>query len=514
MRIVLLLILPFFLLAKPFKVATYNVENLFDARYSGTEYQEYTKKHNWTERTVEIKLNHTAEVICDLNADILGVQEIENEPILRALQKKLDEVGCAYPYLAITHTKRASVQVGLLSRFPIRSTKEIAVGRSPGTRNILEAVAEVQNTPLHIFVNHWKSRSREGWESKRMVYAKALQKRLDRLPGSAEYLLLGDFNTDYDAYLSLEERINDTEGKTGLHDIVHATDDLSSLTREAGRHYTLWGELELDGRWNTKFYGRRGTPDHILLPRTMMDDKGINYIDGSFGVFRRSYLFTKRGYINSWEYKKGKHRGRGYSDHLPIYAYFDTKPYHLGKGAKRTIQREVKPIEYLYGTETLSGELVLKDAVVLWKERGNALIKQSPEGRGIFLYGCAGELQAGKAYDLLVRGIKTYHGLKEITHAYLLKEKAETDISPYLLTQGDLSKPIATRQNELLKSLTGIYREGYFYVSGRKIPIYFKKRNSTPPNGSKLKIAYAHLGYYKNLQLVVYSPKDFTVLEK
>jgi hypothetical protein len=347
-----------------------------------------------------------------------------------------------------------------------------------------------------------------------MVYAKALQKRLERLPKSAEYLLLGDFNTDYDAYLSLEARINDTEGRTGLHHIVHTTEDLSSLTPESGRHYTLWGELELDGRWNTKFYGRRGTPDHILLPRTMMDDKGINYIDGSFGVFRRSYLFTKRGYINSWEYKKGKHRGRGYSDHLPIYAYFDTKPYHLGKGAKRTIQREVKPIEYLYGTETLSGELVLKDAVVLWKERGNALIKQSPEGRGIFLYGCADGLQEGKAYDLLVRGIKTYHGLKEITHAYLLKEKAETDISPYLLTQGDLSKPIATRQNELFKSLTGIYREGYFYVSGRKIPIYFKKRNSTPPNGSKLKIAYAHLGYYKNLQLVVYSPKDFTVLEK
>ena len=514
MRIVFLLILPFLLFAKPFKVATYNVENLFDARYNGTEYEEYTQKHNWTERIVEIKLNHTAEVICDLNAEILGVQEIENENVLRALQKKLDEVGCTYPYSAITHKKRVSVQVGLLSRFPIRSTKEIEVSKSPGVRNILEAVVDVQNHPLRIFVNHWKSRSREGWESRRIVYAKALQGRLESLPKSTEYLLLGDFNTDYDAYLSLEARINDTEGKTGLHDIVHATDDLSILTREAGGHYMLWGELELDGRWNTKFYGRRGTPDHILLPRTMMDAKGINYIDGSFGVFRRSYLFTKRGYINSWEYKKGKHRGRGYSDHLPIYAYFDTKPYHSGKGAKNPIKREVQPIEYLYGTETLSGEVVLKDAVVLWKERGNALIKQHAKGRGIFLYGCADGLQKGKAYDLLVRGIKTYHGLKEITHVYILKEKAERDIGPYLLTQGDVSKPIATRQNELFKSLTGIYKEGYFYVSGRKIPIYFKKGKLTPPNGSKLKIAYAHLGYYKHLQLVVYSPKDFTVLEK
>jgi len=514
MRIVFVLILPFLLLAKPFKVATYNVENLFDAKYSGTEYQEYTRKHNWTEEMVEIKLNHIAEVICDLNADILGLQEIENEPILRALQKKLDEVGCAYPYLAITHTKSASVQVGLLSRFAITTTKEIEVDTAPGTRNILEAVVMVHNAPLHIFVNHWKSRARGGWESKRMVYAKALKKRLDALPGSTEYLLLGDFNTDYDASLSLEARINDTEGKTGLHHIVQATEDISMLFEESSRHYTLWGELELDKRWNTKFYGKKGTPDHILVPRTMLEDKGINYVDGSFGVFRRSYLFTKRGYLNSWEYKKGKHRGRGYSDHLPIYAYFDVKPYHSGKGVKSLISREVRPIEYLYTIEALSHDVVLKDAVVLWREQANALIKQSVEGRGIFLYGCAGELQVGKRYDLLVRGIKTYHGLKEITHAYILKEKAETDIVSYMLTQDDFSKPIATRQNELFKTLTGIYKEGHFYASGRKIPIYFKKIKHTPPNNSKLKIAYAHLGYYKHLQLVVHSPKNFTLLEK
>lgn len=36
---------------------------------------------------VDIKLNHTAEVICDLDADILGLQEVENRSILNALQK-------------------------------------------------------------------------------------------------------------------------------------------------------------------------------------------------------------------------------------------------------------------------------------------------------------------------------------------------------------------------------------------------------------------------------------------
>ncbi|MDM5271166.1 endonuclease/exonuclease/phosphatase family protein [Sulfurovum sp. zt1-1] len=514
MRIFLLLILPFLLFAKPFKVATYNVENLFDASYSGTEYEEYTQKHNWTERIVDIKLNHTAEVICDLDADILGVQEIENESILRALQKKLDEVGCGYAHLAITHKKGASVQIGVLSRFPIKSAKEIEVSKASGVRNTLDAVVEVQNYPIHIFVNHWKSRSREGWESKRIVYAKALQKHLQALPQGVEYILLGDFNTDYDAAWYLEKRINDTQGATGLHHILHATEDSSQLFKENGAHYMLWSELNMDARWNFKFYGKQGTPDHILLPRTMVDGRGIDYIDGTFGVFRRPYLFTERGYINSWEYKEGKHRGRGYSDHLPLYAYFDTKPYQHSKAVNILSQREVQPIEYLYTVEQLSHEVLLKDAVVIWKQGRNALIKQSVNGRGIFLYGCADGLEEEREYDLLVRGIKSYHGLKEITHAYSLKEKAYTDNSKYFLTQTDLSNPIAKRQNEIFKSLTGVYKDGYFYASGRKIPIHFKKRKQTPPNGAKLKIAYAHLGYYKNLQLVVYSPNDFTVLEK
>jgi endonuclease/exonuclease/phosphatase family metal-dependent hydrolase len=514
MRIFFLLFLPFLLFAKPFKVATYNVENLFDATYNGTEYKEYTSKHHWTGRIVNIKLNHTAEVICDLNADILGLQEIENEHVLRALQQKLDEVGCAYRYSAITRKKGVAVQVGLISRFPITSVKEIEVNSAPGVRNILEAVVEVQNHPLYLFVNHWKSRSREGWESKRMVYAKALKKRLNALPKGSEYILLGDFNTDYDADLYLEKRINDTEGRTGLHHILDTAEELSGMFKEKTLHYTLWGELALDERWNTKFYGKRGTPDHILVPQMMMNAKGIEYVNGSFGVFRRDYLFTKRGYINRWEYKKGKHMGSGYSDHLPLYAYFDTKPYHQGKSVNTLLKREAKPIEYLYTIEKLSHEVVLKDAVVLWKQRGNALIKQSVEGRGIFLYGCANRLEEGKRYDLLVRGIKSYNGLKEVTHAYIVKEKASQDLSDYYLTQDDLQKPQAMRQNELFKDLTGVYREGYFYASGRKIPIYFKKRKLTPPNGAKLKIAYAHLGYYKHLQLVVYSPKDFTVMEK
>jgi hypothetical protein len=69
------------------------------------------------------------------------------------------------------------------------------------------------------------------------------------------------------------------------------------------------------------------------------------------------------------------------------------------------------------------------------------------------------------------------------------------------------------RQNEVVRNLVGVYKNRYFYINGTKIPIYFKNRKLTPKNGTKIKIAYAHLGYYKKLQLVVYSKKDFREME-
>ena len=521
MRYLLLFLLPLLLFSTPFKVASYNVENLFDAKYVGTEYDDYTVKHNWTKRMVDIKLNHVAEVICDLDADILGLQEIENANIFEQLKKRLSRVGCGYRYSAVSSKKDAPIQVALLSRFPIKKQRELQVSYSPHVRNILEVEVDVNGEPLWIFVNHWKSRAYHGVESKRLKYAKVLKKRLDALSKSKPYIVLGDFNTDYDAHLSLEKKIDDTNGRTGLHHILNISKNENLIVESdmlqnlSGYHYTLWKELALDQRWNTKFYGKKGTADHIILPPTLFDKKGIEYVNNSFKVFKKSYLFTKKGYINRWQYKKGKHRGKGYSDHLPVYAYFDTKPYVPGadkNSLKR--KRETKKIEYFYTQEELENEVVVQNAVVIWKQRGNAIIKQTKEGRGVFLFGCADDLKVGKKYDLLVRAIKTYKGLKELTHVYVLEDKGEEDTSKYILRSSDLSKDISKRQNEVISHLVGTYKNRHFYVEGRKIPIYFKKKKSTPPNGAKLKIHNALLGYYKKLQLVIYSTKNFTILEK
>ena len=514
MRYLLLLLFTTFLFSKPFKVATYNVENLFDAHFQGSEYEEYIPgKHNWNRRMVEIKLEHTAEVICDVNADIIGLQEIENEAIFRRLIQKLEKVGCGYAYSAITHKKGAPIQVAILSQFAIKNQKEIKVSYSPRVRNILEVDVEIDKKRLTLFVNHWKSKAYKGYESKRIKYAKALQARIARLAPSKEYIILGDFNSDYNAYLTLDDKINDTQGKTGFSEILKTkVDERAIQNAKQGVHYTLWKELPIEDRWSHKYYGKKSSLDQIVLPQNMFDGRGIDYVNDSFKVYKADYLFTRRGYINRWRYKHGKHMAKGYSDHLPVYAYFDTKAYikNIGIEKKKNLFEQIKTkfIEYFYTIEHLNSQVKLENVVVIFKRGRNAIIKQNPDGRGVYLFGCASKLKEGYVYDLLVDDIKSYKGLKEVTSAYVLAEKSEISLKKYYKTTYNGAK-----QNEILRDMIGVYSKKKFSMGNKKMPIYFKKNRSTPPNGTKLKLHYAQLGYYKHLQLVVHSPKDFTVLE-
>jgi len=513
-KLLILLILPILLSAKPFSVATYNVENLFDAVYNGTEYKEYIPgKHGWNRHIAEKKLDHTAEVICDLDADILGLQEVENEAVFTALRKRLKHVGCNYHYGAVTHKKGSPIQVALLSRFPIDKSRELEVSYASGVRNILEVEISVNRIPLTLFVNHWKSKSRRGYESKRLAYARTLAARIDTLPKGRAYIVLGDLNSNYDAHRTLPKRLDDTSGKRGLNHLLHTVTQKGFVTETEmqkglpGMHYDLWLELPFRQRWSHKFYGRKSTLDHILLPAALFDGKGIDYLNDSFTVFKRKYLFTKKGYIYSWQFKGRKHTGKGYSDHLPLIARFDTVPYVAS--VNNTVHKStVGKIEDLYRVKRVERPVVLNDVAVLLKRGRYAVLKQSPSGRGIFVYGAVRGLEEGKRYDIRVEEISDYRGLKEITALVKLKERGRGSLDAYYAPLERM------RQNEVVKDMTGIYRNSYFYANGKKIPIYFKNRKVTPQNGSKIKIHYAHLGYYKKLQLVVYSRKDFRILEK
>ncbi len=508
MRFLFLLFLPFLLNATQLKIASYNVENLFDMVNNGTEYNEYRpNRHNWTRSNLTKKLQNISEIICDINADIIGLQEVENINALKLLQKSLRFVGCHYKYLAITHKKRSAIQVAVLSKQPIKSAKEIVVNRKLKYRNILELKYMINKKPLFIFVNHWTSK--HSAESRRIVSAKVLKNRIESLPKGTDYILLGDFNSDYDEYKDIEPQLNDSHGKTGINHVLKTIVDNKLVEKkDIGKnlHYNLWLELPNFQRWSHNFYGSKQALDSIILPYSMFNGKGVDYVNESFQVIKPTYLFTKKGYINRWQYRKERHQGKGYSDHLPIVATFSTSAY---KSSKNSFKKEGK-IEDLYKKE-LRGSLKLKNVKVIFKSKHHAIVKQSKDGRAIFVYG-ADALEQGRAYDIVVKKTKKYHGLHEIVNFSIVYDYGKSKIDSFFY-KGKLDFSKKELENEVLKNIIGIYRNNRFFIDKKAYKIFFKNKTLRPKNGTKLKLHRVQIGYYDEMQLVVWSAEDFTIVE-
>jgi endonuclease/exonuclease/phosphatase family metal-dependent hydrolase len=340
---------------KQFRVATYNVENLFDLEYSGGEYKEYipNSASKWNKENYQKKLKNIAFVVSKVNADIIAFQEIENKKALLDLKNEIKRKGLFYKYYAIADSKqkrnkKTSVTTTLLSKFPIESISEVVVSNHPMTRNILEVGVKIDDEVVYIFVNHWKSKS--GGESRRIKSAEALQKRLEQLPNETPYILLGDFNSNYNEYQTFikSKHLNDSDGKTGINHTLNTIEVLdwditvkfkkmfgieidmkdvekNSVSNQSGNelHYNLWHELQEEDRWSYLYGKKKETLDNMIVSKGLLDGKGVEYIDNSFRVFRTNGVLNHKGKVYRWQKNKMKqHLGKGFSDHLPIYADF------------------------------------------------------------------------------------------------------------------------------------------------------------------------------------------------
>ena len=403
-KILLLLFLTLTLSSKTLKIASYNVENLFDMQNNGTEYKEYKpNKHHWTAKIFKKKLLNTAEVICDINADIIGLQEVENENVLKLLKQRLRKIGCIYKYHAITHKRNSAIQVALLSKIPITHINEIVVNRKLRYRNILEAKFMVERKPFYLFVNHWTSKKSS--ESKRIKSAQALVKRLKKLPKNSDYILLGDFNDAYDEYIK--------ESPSAINHVLKTINSeekffrIERLKSTALSHYNLWLEVPNYKRWSHNFYGEKQALDSIVLPSTLFDGKGLEYVNDSFFVFKKSYLFHKKGYLFRWEIKKGRHQGRGYSDHLAVVALFSTsRAFKM-----RNIHVKIGSIEELHKSSPPL-PLLLKKVKVIASQKNKVTVSQKE--KTIAIYGVGKSMRLYKSYDIMVYGVKRYKGEYEV----------------------------------------------------------------------------------------------------
>ena len=312
------------------KIAEYNVQNLFDLVRDGTEYKEYVPftRSNWNKNTYAVKLKHIARVIKDLHADIVALEEVESRQALKDLRRTLQGMGVYYKYYAIADAKPTTVKVAVLSKVPFVYKKEVWVSHTVDYRNILELKYKIDGEEFYLFVNHWKSKS--GPESRRMYSAKVLMRRIEEIGYDKNIIITGDFNSDYEEYIKFKRRytLNDTNGKTGINHVLN-TIGATSIAKQAHlmptQFYNLWYDLPPQQRWNYIHRDKKETLDSIIVSKPVLERGGFDYVYGSFGVLRKPYLFYKR-HINRWYIRHSRqgarHMGKGYSDHLPIYAFF------------------------------------------------------------------------------------------------------------------------------------------------------------------------------------------------
>lgn len=497
------------------KIATYNLENLFDLKHDGTEYPGYIPGGGlgWDRDMMETKVDHLARVIHDLNADIIGLQEVESLTALEKLRRRLAQKGSAYPYFAIADARDATVRCALLSRFAILDSSEIVAEKGSG-RSILRADIDISGNRLIVFVNHWKSKS--GPESRRLASARALAEAVKKLPEKTDYVLIGDFNTNYNEHETIRHRpaFNDTGGKTGLQHVLNtrfqgAAVDEPQLIRAPAQslHYNLWLELPGDRRWSARFFGRPQSPDAILLPAALYDDHGISYLDNSFDRFDPGYLFDRHR-IRRWQRAdrgRGRHLGRGYSDHLPVYACLQTGPFVFRPEATSPAKSSEKAeIADLYDVKAGAVRLELKNCAVIYRHGDNAVIKQ-PGGRPVYVYKAAADLDKGRYYDLVVTRLKRFHGNLEITD--VKKVRPRPGIAPvgslYISDpDADFSDP--KLENEVIEAYTGRYANGHFYYGNqRQIRLYFRDKALAPQAPAQVRIRGVRIGYHRSPELVI-----------
>jgi endonuclease/exonuclease/phosphatase family metal-dependent hydrolase len=265
-----------------FCAATYNVENLFDSIKQGTEYSEYVPdKYGWSEEEARVKLTNVARVVRELKADVVALQEVENDELMKRLKNEL-----GYKYYAFYKNPKAAIGLGILSNFEIVQSQKFALTGYDKFRPILHAKIRVADELISVYANHFPSLKNP--HRTRVAYANALAAYSKN--GEKKQILLGDFN------------IIDYEG--------------SPLDEAFGaRVQDLWLELPKRQRWNYVYKGERNTLDRILITRALTESKGVRYKKGTFSVYRAKYL------LNSKNAPRGNFQG--YSDHLPLRACFE-----------------------------------------------------------------------------------------------------------------------------------------------------------------------------------------------
>ena len=291
---------------KPLSIGYWNVENLFDIFDDPTKNDEEFSiggRKNVTQEIYDLKIKQSAEVLTDLNVDVLGLSEVENALVLKELNLAYKERN--YKIIHFDSPDERGIDNALLydpNYFKVISSKPIPNTLPSGdkTRDILYVKGEYVDELIHLFVNHWPSNygGREKSIPKRAATAQLLVREISSilsLDPSAEIILVGDFNEDPD-------EMNVQSLKTiGLSSLM---EPMLGVPKKGTYVY----------RGEDLFY------DQIIIHESLRDQEGLALVSNSTYILDLPKYRQQEGNYKHFPYRfwAGNNLLGGYSDHLAI----------------------------------------------------------------------------------------------------------------------------------------------------------------------------------------------------
>lgn len=310
-------------------IGFYNLENLYDTvdnpKVNDEEFLPNSERQ-YNSRIYKDKLERMSIVISQMGTDInpdglaiLGVAEIENDTVLTDLvnMPKLKDRK-----LKIVHYDSPDfrgVDVGMLYNpkyfKPLYSAPLFV--KLPGgskdsyfTRDILYAKGLMDGDTIHVFVNHWPSRS--GGEERsipaRAAAAGVCKHVVDSLMAinpQSKVIIMGDLNDD-----PISPSVVKVLKANGVEKKVKTTD-----------LFNPWWEMYKKGIGTLAYQDAWGLFDQIIVSGNWLpkDQKGYFYQKAS--IFNKDFLVQKTGKFRGYSKRTwdGMTYNYGYSDHFPVY---------------------------------------------------------------------------------------------------------------------------------------------------------------------------------------------------
>ena len=183
---------------------TWNVNNLFDGKDDGFEYEEYRLSAGWSAEKYMGRVNAISAAIGKIEPapDIIMFQEVES---LKMLEDIALSLSGGYEWSHFANNPGAALGVGILSRFPFSLARvhSITIGGSTTPRPVLEARVQAEEEFV-IFACHWKSKlGGEVTENVRRASARVILRRIRELRENEPQLgviVAGDLNENHDEF--------------------------------------------------------------------------------------------------------------------------------------------------------------------------------------------------------------------------------------------------------------------------------------------------------------------------